>query len=61
VVQSRSPGTSVVSISQLRDQQEAMLLMKTCTRVRTSAAIWRLELSDSLPNGARLRLISGEL
>lgn len=56
----RSPGTSVVSISQLRDQQEAMLLMKTGAWVRTSAGIWRLELSDSLPNGAGLRLISGE-
>ncbi len=57
----RSPGTSIVAVSQLRDQQEAMLLMKAGSWMRTSAGIWQLQVSGQLPNSAALQLISDEL
>jgi hypothetical protein len=57
----RSPGASIVAVSQLRDQQEAMLLMKPGDWVRTSAGLWQLQLSSKLPNGAALELIPDEL
>jgi hypothetical protein len=57
----RSHGTSLVCASQLRDQQEAMLLMHAADWVRTSAGTWQLEISDALPNGVGLRLVRNEL
>jgi hypothetical protein len=54
----RSHGTRIVAISGLRDQQEAMLLMKPGGWVRTSAGVWQLYLSDHLQHGAALQLVS---
>ncbi len=57
----KSRGTRMVALSELRDQQEAMLLMRVGNWVRTSVGIWRLQLSGKLPNGAALELIADEL
>lgn len=57
----RSHGTSLVCASQLRDQQEAMLLMHAGDSVHTSAGTWQLEISNALPNGVGLRLVRNEL
>jgi hypothetical protein len=45
-----------ISISQLRDRQEVLLLMEPEDWVRSGLGIWRLAVRPSLPNGASLQL-----
>jgi hypothetical protein len=45
-----------ISISQLRDRQEALLLMEPEDWVRSALGIWRLVTRPNLPNGASLQL-----
>jgi hypothetical protein len=56
-----SPGVRTVAMSRLRDQQEAMLLMKAGDWVRTSIGMWQLQVSTNLPDGGTLQLVSDEL
>jgi hypothetical protein len=53
----RSESTQPISVSQLRGQQEAMLLMKEGEWVRNSLGTWRLMLCPYLPLGAALQLL----
>jgi hypothetical protein len=48
-----------ISISQLRDQQEALLLMEPADWVRSALGIWRLVTRPNLPSGASLQLVEG--
>lgn len=52
----KSQSTWPISISQLRDRQEAMLLMGQGAWVRSTLGIWQLVVRPSLPNGASLQL-----
>lgn len=52
----RSESTRPISVSQLREQQEAMLLMKEGEWVRNSLGTWRLMTCPSLLDGAALHL-----
>jgi len=45
-----------ISISQLRDRQEALLLMEPEDWIRSALGIWRVVVRPSLPNGASLQL-----
>jgi len=53
----RSESTQLISVSQLREQQEAMLLMKDGEWVRNSLGTWRLMSRPKLPSGAALQLL----
>ena len=53
----RSESTQLISVSQLRKQQEAMLLMKDGDWVRNSLGTWRLISQPNLPSGAALQLL----
>jgi len=55
----RSRALVVLAVSELREQQEAMLLMKPGDWVRTDLGIWQLHVSEQWPNGADLELLSG--
>jgi len=52
----RSQSIWPISISQLRDRQEALLLMEPEDWVRSALGIWRLVMRQTLPNGASLQL-----
>lgn len=61
VLDIRNPGWKSqsiwpISISQLRDRQEALLLMEPEDWVRSALGIWRLVTRPNLPNGASLQL-----
>lgn len=45
-----------ISISQLRDRQEALLFMEAEAWVRSALGLWRLAVRSDLPNGAALQL-----
>jgi hypothetical protein len=45
-----------ISISQLRDRQEALLLMAPEDWVQSALGIWRMVVRPNLPNGASLQL-----
>jgi hypothetical protein len=45
-----------ISISQMRDRQEALLMMEGEDWVRSALGIWRLVVRPSLPDGASLQL-----
>src|SRR5262249_42650895 len=51
----RSRSTQPISVSQLRDQQEAMLLMKEGEWVRTSLGTWCLMSCPNLASGAAMQ------
>jgi hypothetical protein len=53
----KSESTQLISVSQLREQQEAMLLMKEGEWVRNSLGTWSLMLCPNLPLGAALQLL----
>lgn len=53
----KSESTQPISVSQLREQQEAMLLMKEGGWVRSCLGTWRLMAWPSLPLGASLHLL----
>lgn len=53
----RSESVQPISVSQLRGQQEAMLLMKNGEWVNSSLGIWRLMTGPNLPLGAALQLL----
>src|SRR5216684_1946179 len=57
----RSGGIQIVCISQLREQQEAMLLMRAGDWVRTDRGVWQLQLPDDSANGAALQPVSDVL
>jgi hypothetical protein len=52
----KSESTWPISISELRDRQEALLLMEVEDWVRSTLGIWRLVVRPSLPYGASLQL-----
>ena len=45
-----------ISVSQLRDRQEALLLMEAEDWVRSTLGLWRMVVRPNLPNGASLQL-----
>ena len=53
----RSESTRPISVSQLRERQEAMLLMREGEWVRNSLGTWRLMSRSNLPLGAALQLL----
>ncbi|MBZ5574419.1 MAG: hypothetical protein LAO09_21390 [Acidobacteriia bacterium] len=53
----KSESTQSISVSQLREQQEAMLLMKGGEWVRNSSGTWRLMTCPNPPPGAALQLL----
>jgi hypothetical protein len=54
----KSESTQSISVSQLREQQEAVLLMKEGEWVRNSAGTWRLISRSNLPLGAALQSLA---
>jgi hypothetical protein len=52
----KSPASVALAVSELRDQQEAMLLMKAGDWVRTNLGIWRLRTLDQTSHCAVLEL-----
>jgi hypothetical protein len=57
----RSHTARVIAASQLRQTQEAMLLMKPGDWVRTACGVWRLSLSTGSSIGADLELQGGQV
>jgi hypothetical protein len=57
--ESKSETTLPVAVSQLRGQQEALMLMEPGDWIRSSLGIWQLGGSAKLPNGSSLRLVDG--
>jgi hypothetical protein len=57
----KSPGALVISASQLRQTQEAMLLMKPGEWVETACGFWNLTLTDNSRPGAELILAGGQV
>jgi hypothetical protein len=55
----RSEIAQPISVSQLRERQEAMLLMREGEWVRSSLGTWRLMPGPNLPPGAALQLLEG--
>ncbi len=53
----RSPGAVVICSSQLRQFQEAMLLMKPGDWIKTACGFWQLSASDRSRVGAELALL----
>ena len=53
----KSESTQSISVSQLRERQEAMLLMKEGEWVRNSLGTWRLMSRPNLPLGVALQLL----
>jgi hypothetical protein len=53
----RSGTAAVIAASQLRDVQEAMLLMKPGDWVQTNCGLWQLRLSENERTGVALELI----
>ena len=53
----KSKSTQSISVSQLREQQEAMLLMKEGEWVHNSLGTWQLMSRPNLPLGAALQLL----
>src|SRR5438874_2143085 len=53
----KSETTQPISVSQLRERQEAMLLMREGEWVRNSLGTWRLMSLANLPFGAALQLL----
>jgi hypothetical protein len=56
-----SPLARVIAASQLRNMQEAMLLMKPGDWVKTICGFWQLRVSAHLPFGAMLELVGDHL
>lgn len=57
----KSPSTAVIAASQLREAQEAMLLMKPGDWVQTSCGFWQLRTTGSVRPGAALELMEARL
>jgi hypothetical protein len=57
----KSPTTQVIAASQLRQSQEAMLLMKPGDWVRTACGIWHLSVPHPSRFGAGLVLLGGQV
>ena len=55
----KSPGAAVIAASQLRQAQEAMLLMKPGGWVRTACGLWQLSVTETPDSDARLELNTG--
>lgn len=55
----RSPKTRVIAVSQLRETQEAMLLMRPRDWVRTELGFWRLDVSTTERPGVQFALHRG--
>jgi len=56
-----SPSSVVLAASELREQQEAMLLLQPGDWVRSHLGIWQLRLSERMPYGAWLELTDGPI
>lgn len=56
----KSPEARVISASQLRQNQEVMLLMKPGHWIQTVCGIWQLSVSNGPTPGASLVLLEGE-
>lgn len=57
----KSPTAQIIAASQLRQTQEAMLLMNPGDWVRTACGIWHLSASYSSTFGAELVLLGGQV
>ena len=53
----KSESTQPISVSQVKESQEAMLLMGDGDWVRSRLGVWQLKLQSSLPSGAALELV----
>jgi len=56
----KAPSAAVIAASQLRDAQQAMLLMKPGDWVRTNCGFWRLTTTDGECSRVSLELTGGE-
>jgi hypothetical protein len=56
----RSPQIQIIALSQLREKQEAMVLMKTGDWVETSCGFWQLLGSNGGRSGAGLELVGDQ-
>jgi hypothetical protein len=57
----KSSATQVIAASQLRQNQEILLLMKPGDWVRTTCGIWQLSVPDSCKFGAGLSQLDGQV
>jgi hypothetical protein len=57
----KSPSATVIAASQLRDAQEAMLLMRLGDWVRTNCGFWQLIASEKVHTGVTLELIGEQV
>ena len=57
----KSPPAAVIAASQLREAQEAMLLMQPGNWVQTNCGFWRLTTTDNEHSRVSLELMGGEL
>jgi hypothetical protein len=57
----KSPSATVIAASQLRDAQEAMLLMRLGDWVQTNCGFWQLIASEKMPTGVALELIGEQV
>jgi len=56
----KSPSAAMIAASQLREAQEAMLLMKPGDWVRTNCGFWRLTTTDGERSRVSLELMGGQ-
>lgn len=57
----KSPQATVIAASQLREAQEAMLLLKSGDWVRTNCGFWQLIASEKVHTGVALELIGEQV
>jgi hypothetical protein len=57
----RAPSAAVIAVSQLRDAQEAMLLMKVGDWVQTNCGFWQLRASEKAQISVALELIGNQI
>lgn len=57
----RSPSAAVIAASQLRETQEAMLLMRPGDWVESNCGLWRLGTADHGRRGTTMELIAGRV
>ncbi len=57
----RSGSPIPIAVSQIGEEQEAMLLMKAGDRVRSGLGVWQLMVASNLRHGASLHLLEDEI
>src|SRR6266478_427794 len=53
----KSRSVRPIAVSQMREKQEAMLLIRAGDWVRSGLGVWQLKASDHLPHGVALELL----